>query len=52
MKIALPGDYDAMVLAHQAIPGALEISARALASKLEPIWMRSGEVEIANMAAL
>ncbi len=42
MKIALVGDYDATVPGHQAIPDAIEISARALASK----------VDLANMAAL
>lgn len=50
MKIALVGDYDATVLAHQAIPGAIERSARVLATTVEPIWIHSSEVDIQTIA--
>jgi len=52
MKIALVGDYDATVLAHQAIPGAIERSARALATTVEPIWIHSSEVDIQTIATV
>ncbi len=52
MKVALVGDYDASVVAHQAIPGALTISALALATSVEPIWIHSSEVDLAAMAAV
>lgn len=50
MKIALVGDYDAAVLAHQAIPEAIAISARALATTVEPVWIHSSEVDIQAIA--
>jgi len=45
MKIALVGDYDATVRAHQAIPNAIEIAAKALAANAEIRWIHSSEVE-------
>lgn len=44
MKIALVGDYDASVMAHRAIPRAIGIAARALATPVETTWLHSNEV--------
>ncbi len=51
MKIALVGDYDDAVIAHQAIPQALELAARALALEVEPVWLHSSEVGSAGLAS-
>jgi CTP synthase (UTP-ammonia lyase) len=52
MKVALVGDYDATVLAHQAIPGAIERSALALATTVELIWIHSSEIDLQAIAAV
>lgn len=52
MKVALVGDYDATVVAHQAIPDALEMSARALSINVEPVWIHSSEVDLATIATV
>ena len=52
MKIALVGDYDENVLAHQAIPEALAASALALATPVEPRWIHSSEVDRSALAAV
>ncbi|TNF86173.1 MAG: hypothetical protein JSU67_10250 [Gammaproteobacteria bacterium] len=52
MKIALVGDYDASVVAHQAIPQALAASALALATEAEPLWIHSSEVDQTALAAV
>ncbi len=44
MKIALVGDYDETVTAHQAIPQAIDLAARALTINAEPVWIRSRDV--------
>jgi CTP synthase (UTP-ammonia lyase) len=49
MKIALIGDYDGAVTAHQAIPLALDIAARELAVGVEPVWIHSSEIELAAL---
>jgi len=49
VKIALIGDYDAGVTAHQAIPLALDIAARELAVEVEPVWIHSSEIELAAL---
>lgn len=46
MKLALIGDYDAGVTAHQAIPLALAIAARRLAVDVEAAWIHSREVDL------
>lgn len=43
-RIALVGDYDSSVLAHQAIPRAIELAALALALPAESVWIRSDEL--------
>ena len=45
MKIALIGDYDQSVTAHQAIPQALKLAADSLSITVVPTWIRSSEVE-------
>ena len=40
-RIALIGDYDPSVIAHQAIPPALELSARSLGINVEPVWVHT-----------
>ena len=50
MRIALIGDYDAAVTAHQAIPLALDIAARELAIDCEPQWIHSSAIEHAAVA--
>jgi len=49
MKILLVGDYDKKVVAHQAIPRAIELSARLLAAKVEQVWIRTRELDPAVM---
>lgn len=51
MKIALIGDYDQQVTAHQAIPQALILAADSLSTTLVQRWIRSSEVESARLAA-
>ena len=49
MKILLVGDYDQAVVAHQAIPRAIDLAARSLAAKVEQIWMRTAELNPHSM---
>ena len=49
MKIALIGDYDQSITAHQAIPQALELAADSLSLAVVPTWIRSSEVESARL---
>ncbi len=39
IRIGLVGDYNPEVVAHQAIPGALERAAARLGSDVDPIWI-------------
>ncbi|GLR13436.1 hypothetical protein GCM10007907_22260 [Chitinimonas prasina] len=39
LRIALVGDYQGQVIAHQAIPRALELAALALDCDLAPVWL-------------
>ena len=51
MRIALVGDYDAGVLAHQAIPKALALNAGG--TELEPVWLateQAGSAELEDYA--
>ena len=49
MKIALIGDYDARVTAHQAIPLALAVAARELAVDVEPVWIHSSAIDLDSL---
>ena len=50
MKVALVGDYDAAVTAHQAIPRALELAALALATRVEQEWIGSDRIGARDLA--
>jgi len=39
LRVALIGDYDAGILAHQTIPAALQLSAQQLGVRAEPEWL-------------
>ncbi|HTX34919.1 MAG TPA: hypothetical protein VME43_07855 [Bryobacteraceae bacterium] len=41
LRIALIGDYNASVTAHQAIPPALALAAQALRVNVEPVWVHT-----------
>ncbi len=43
-RIALVGDYDSTVLAHQAVPRAIELAALAAALPAETVWISSDEL--------
>ena len=49
MKIGLLGDYDATVVAHQAIPQALALAAADLSLPVEPVWLASSAVSDAEL---
>lgn len=49
MKIALIGDYDASVIAHQAVPLALDIAADSLAIRVVTSWIHSSEITAAEL---
>jgi CTP synthase len=46
MIVSLIGDYDAGVVAHQAIPRAIELAANALELDVEHEWVRTSAVEL------
>lgn len=48
VRIGLIGDYDAAVLAHQAIPRALELAAKALGVKFSAEWLATEEIDSAE----
>lgn len=48
IRIGLIGDYDAAVLAHQAIPLALALAADAVAEPVEPEWIPTEEIRGAS----
>ncbi len=45
VRIALIGDYDPAVKAHQAIPKALELAAASLTCQVEPVWLATPLLE-------
>jgi CTP synthase (UTP-ammonia lyase) len=45
VRIALVGDYNQAVLAHQAIPVALQLSAQRLSAAVAPVWMHTAELK-------
>ncbi len=44
MKILLVGDYDQAVVAHQAIPRAIDLAAQLLTAEVEQLWIRTAEL--------
>ncbi len=55
MRVGLLGDFDASVVAHQAIPRALALAAVELSLEVEPVWIhssRAGGIEPGQMNAL
>ena len=44
-RIALIGDYDPAVIAHQAIPAALELAAREARERLTWTWIHTASIE-------
>jgi CTP synthase (UTP-ammonia lyase) len=49
MKILLVGDYDQAVIAHQAIPRAIDLAAQSLAAEVEQRWVRTAELNLQAM---
>lgn len=49
MKIALLGDYQPEVTAHQAVPLALDLAAAALRLEMEFDWIRSDEIDLKKL---
>jgi CTP synthase (UTP-ammonia lyase) len=49
MKILLVGDYDQAVIAHQAIPRAIELAAQSLAAEVEQRWVGTAELNPQSM---
>lgn len=47
-RIALIGDYSSSVLAHRAIPPALELAAKALRVDVDPIWIHTSLLAAGN----
>jgi CTP synthase (UTP-ammonia lyase) len=45
LRIALIGDYNAKVIAHQAIPEALRMSGEAVGRPVEGIWMHTSSLK-------
>jgi CTP synthase (UTP-ammonia lyase) len=48
VRIGLIGDYDAAVLAHQAIPRALDLAGAALGAPVEYEWVPTQEIDDAS----
>ncbi|MCP4943553.1 MAG: hypothetical protein GY924_16470, partial [Planctomycetaceae bacterium] len=49
MKILLLGDYDQAVVAHQAIPRAIDLAAQTLVTEVEQTWIRTAELNLQMM---
>ncbi|HTP40652.1 MAG TPA: CTP synthase [Steroidobacteraceae bacterium] len=45
LTIGLIGDYNPAILAHQAIPGALQLAARAHGVRLQPQWLATATLQ-------
>ena len=43
-RVALVGDYNPAVIAHQAIPEALRLAAVASSVKIEPVWTHTASI--------
>ena len=44
LRIALVGDYNANVIAHQAIPPALRLAGEALGQQVEGVWTHTSSL--------
>jgi CTP synthase (UTP-ammonia lyase) len=44
INILLVGDYDQAVVAHQAIPRAIDLAAQTLVTEVEQTWIRTAEL--------
>ena len=44
LRIALIGDYNAQVIAHQAIPEALRLSGERLGQQVEGLWTHTASI--------
>jgi CTP synthase (UTP-ammonia lyase) len=51
VRIALVGDYDQSVPSHQAIPVALRLSAERLSISVEPVWLHTATLDLAQLPA-
>jgi CTP synthase (UTP-ammonia lyase) len=47
LRVALIGDYNATVLAHQAIPRALQLAASAADTRVDGCWLATDRIEAA-----
>jgi CTP synthase (UTP-ammonia lyase) len=45
LQVALVGDYDPAVTAHQAIPRALSLAAAVLGVRVEPHWLPTDAID-------
>ena len=45
LRVALIGDYNPSVIAHQAIPEALRLAAAARRASVEPVWIHTGSIQ-------
>lgn len=50
MRILLIGDYDQAVVAHQAIPCAIDLCAQAIEAEVEKVWVRTAELNLQTLA--
>ena len=51
VHIALVGDYDPAVPAHQAIPKALHLSGERLGVSVDPVWMHTSTLDVSQLPA-
>jgi CTP synthase len=51
LQIALLGDYDPAVTAHQAIPQALALAGRDLSLSVIPHWIHTTELPTSKLLA-
>jgi CTP synthase (UTP-ammonia lyase) len=51
-RIGRVGDFNPNVLAHRAIPAALELAARVVAVSAEPVWLPTDKIKIGSATAL
>jgi CTP synthase (UTP-ammonia lyase) len=52
IRLALVGDYNSDVPAHQAIPKALRLSGDRLGVAVEPVWMHTATLDVSQLAAV
>jgi CTP synthase (UTP-ammonia lyase) len=44
LRVGLVGDYNPQVIAHQAIPGALQLAGDAIGRQVEGVWMHTASI--------